>query len=42
MPQGRAGMCKAMPDAFARVSERLPAMVIDTLREQWGADRPSR
>ena len=24
-----------MPDALARVAERLPAMVIDTLREQW-------
>ena len=35
MPRGRAGMRKAMPDALARVSERLPAMVIDTLREQW-------
>ena len=35
MPQGRAGMRKAMPDALARVAERLPAMVIDTLREQW-------
>ncbi len=35
MPQGRSAMRKAMPDALARVSERLPAMVIDTLREQW-------
>ena len=35
MPRGRAGMRQAMPDALARVSERLPAMVIDTLREQW-------
>ena len=35
MPQGRAGMRRDMPAALARVSERLPAMVIDTLREQW-------
>ena len=35
MPRGRSGMRKAMPDALARVAERLPAMVIDTLREQW-------
>ena len=35
MPQGRAGMRKAMPDALAQVSERLPALVIVTLREQW-------
>ena len=33
MPQGRAGMRRDMPAALARVSERLPAMVIDTLRE---------
>ena len=35
MPQGRAGMRRGMADALERVSERLPAMVIDTLREQW-------
>ena len=35
MPRGRAGMRKTIPDALARVAERLPAMVIDTLREQW-------
>ena len=35
MPQGRAGMRRGMADALARVSDRLPAMVIDTLREQW-------
>ena len=35
MPQGRAGMRRGMAVALARVSERLPAMVIDTLREQW-------
>ena len=35
MPQGRAGMRRGMADALERVAERLPAMVIDTLREQW-------
>ena len=35
MPQGRAGMRRGMAEALARVSERLPAMVVDTLREQW-------
>ena len=35
MPQGRAGMRRGMADAFGRVSERLPAMIVQTLREQW-------
>ena len=35
MPQGWAGMRRGMALALERVSERLPAMVIDTLREQW-------
>ena len=35
MPQGRAGMRRGMAAALERVSDRLPAMVIDTLREQW-------
>ena len=35
MPQGRAGMRRGMAAALERVSNRLPAMVIDTLREQW-------
>ena len=35
MPQGRAGMRRGIGAALERVSERLPAMVIDTLREQW-------
>ena len=35
MPKGRAGIRRGMADALERVSERLPAMVIDTLREQW-------
>ena len=36
MPKGRAGMRRDIPAALERVSERLPAMVIETLREQWG------
>ena len=35
MPRGRAGMRRDMAPALARVSERLPAMVVETLREQW-------
>ena len=35
MPQGRASLRRGIVLAFARVSERLPAMVMDTLREQW-------
>ena len=35
MPRGRAGMRRDMPGVLERVSERLPAMVIETLREQW-------
>ena len=35
MPQGRAGMRRGVAGALERVSRRLPAMVIDTLREQW-------
>ena len=35
MPRGRAGMKRDMAAALERVSERLPAMVIETLREQW-------
>lgn len=35
MPQGKAGVRKGIGDALARLSERLPSMVIDTLREQW-------
>ena len=29
------------PTPWRRVSERLPAMVIDTLRDQWAPDRPA-
>ena len=35
MPKGRAGMRRDIPAALERVSERLPGMVIETLREQW-------
>ena len=35
MPRGRAGMRRDMAGALERVSERLPEMVIETLREQW-------
>jgi transposase len=35
MPQGRAGIRRDIPRALGRLSERLPAMVIDTLREQY-------
>lgn len=35
MPQGKAGIRKGITEALARLSDRLPAMVIDTLREQW-------
>jgi transposase len=35
MPLGKAGIKKGLADALQRVSDRLPAMVIDTLREQW-------
>jgi transposase len=35
MPQGKAGVRKGITDALARLADRLPAMVIDTLRDQW-------
>ena len=35
MPQGWAGMRRGMALALERVSERLPAMAVETLREQW-------
>ena len=35
MAQGRAGMRRGVADALARLSERLPAPVIESLREQW-------
>jgi transposase len=35
MPQGRAGVKRDIPGALGRLSDRLPAMVIETLREQY-------
>ena len=35
MPRGRAGMRRDIASALERVSQRLPAMVVETLREQW-------
>lgn len=35
MPQGKAGVKRDIANALARLEDRLPAMVIDTLREQW-------
>lgn len=35
MRRGRAAMNDAMPAILARLAERVPALLIDTLREQW-------
>jgi transposase len=35
MCQGKVGIKKGLAEALQRLSDRLPAMVIDTLREQW-------
>jgi transposase len=35
MPQGRAGIRRDIPAALGRIAERLPTVVIDTLREQY-------
>jgi transposase len=35
MRQGRAGLEKALPEILARLSDRLPAVLIDSLREQF-------
>jgi transposase len=35
MAQGRSGVRKGIAEALQRLSDRLPAMVIDTLREQY-------
>jgi transposase len=35
MGKARNALNKAIPGVLARLSERLPAMLIDTLREQW-------
>ncbi|MEI2781102.1 MAG: IS110 family transposase [Candidatus Competibacter sp.] len=36
MPQGKAGVKNGIAEALQRLADRLPATVIDTLREQWG------
>ena len=35
MPKGRAGLKRDIPGALERVSERLPTMAVDSLRDQW-------
>jgi transposase len=35
MPQGRTGIKRDVPGALGRLAERLPAIVIETLREQY-------
>jgi transposase len=35
MPVGRAGVVRQLPGALARLAERLPGMLIETLREQF-------
>jgi transposase len=35
MPVGRAGVIRQLPGALERLSERVPALLIDTLREQF-------
>jgi transposase len=35
MPQGRAGIKRDIPAALGRLADRLPTVVIDTLREQY-------
>jgi transposase len=35
MPQGRAGVIRQIPQVLQRLVQRLPAVLIDTLREQF-------
>jgi transposase len=35
MSKGRAALDKEIPEVLGRVADRLPAVLIDTLREQW-------
>lgn len=35
MPQGRHAIAKALPDVLARLNDRLPVVLIETLREQY-------
>jgi len=39
MSTDRAAFDKGMPEVLARISERLPTALIDTLREQWNGLR---
>ncbi len=36
MPRGKGGIKAGIAEALQRLADRLPAMVIDTLRDQWG------
>src|SRR5471030_450461 len=40
MGQGRAALDKAIPSVLERLVDRLPAILIDTLREQWNGLTP--
>ena len=35
MPQGRAGIRRDLPQALQRISDRLPSVLVETLREQY-------
>ena len=35
MPQGRSGIAKRLPDILANLVDRLPTVLIDSLREQF-------
>ena len=39
LPEGVRALAQAWPAALARLAERLPAMLIDSLREQWARVR---
>ncbi|WP_042589277.1 IS110 family transposase, partial [Ralstonia solanacearum] len=36
LPEGYQALQDAIPGTLARAAERLPAMLVDSLREQWG------
>ena len=35
LPEGHSALAKALPAALAKLAERVPAMLIDSLREHW-------
>lgn len=35
VPKGRAALKQQLPDCFARLSDRVPVFLMDSLREQW-------